>query len=98
MVEEIEAIHPELRVNPLGYMEVLRNREVHGASGWPQAVADRSVPNRTQLEPIHGVPVRVDPLEVSKVGVPAWLSRLQVEPLVPSTGLVCRRTVDISIH
>src|SRR5260370_17328536 len=95
MVEEIEGIHPELRVNPLGYMEVLRNREVHGARGWPQAVADRSVPHRTQVEPIHGVPVRVDPLEVSKAGVPAWLSRPQVGPLVPSTVADSNRIVDI---
>src|SRR5258708_9102358 len=95
MVEEIEGIYTELRVNPLGYMAVLRNREVHGARGWPEAVADRSVPNRTQLEPIHGVPVRVDPLEVSKAGVPAGLSRHQVGPLVPSTVADSSRIVDI---
>src|SRR5258708_30606448 len=95
MVEEIKGIHPELSVNPLGNMEVIRNREVHGARGWHQAVADRSVPHRTQLEPIHGVPVRVDPLEVSKAGVPAWLSRHQVGPLVPSTVADSSRIVHI---
>src|SRR5258708_3000426 len=63
-------------------MEVLRQRQVYCTSGWPQAVADRSVPDGAQLEPVHGVPVRVDPLEFSKAGVPARLSRHQVGPLV----------------
>src|SRR5258708_14342110 len=97
VVEEIEGINPELRINPLGYVEVIRHREIHRAGGWPEAVADRSVPNRTQLEPIHGVPVRVDPLEVSKAGVPAGLSRRSEEhtsELQSPDHLVCRLLLE----
>src|SRR5712692_6416435 len=81
VVKQIEGIHPELHLNPFGYMEVLGHREVHGAGGRPQAVADRRIPNRAQLEPVHGVTVRVDPLEIVEARVPARLSRHQVRPL-----------------
>ncbi len=75
MVEEIEGIYPELHLNPFGYIEVLRQPQVHRASGWPEAVANPRGPNRAQLEPVHGVPIRVNPLEVLKAGVPAGLTR-----------------------
>ena len=95
MVKEIERINPELRVNPFGYMEVLRQRQIHCASRWPQAVAYRCVPDGAQLEPVHGVTVRVDPLEVLKAGVSARLSRHQVGPLSVSTIADAGGVIDI---
>ena len=82
MVEGIECIQPEFRTNPLGYVEMFRQRQVYGASRRPQAVADRRIPDRAQREAIHGVSIRVDPLVVgSKVMVSARLPRNQVRPL-----------------
>jgi len=64
-----------LCLNPLGYMEVLRHGEVHGASGGPRQSPIGALPDGAQLEPVHGVALGLNPLEVSKAGVPAGLTR-----------------------
>ncbi len=43
MVEQVKEVYPELRLDALGYVEILRHREVHYAGRWAQAVADGSI-------------------------------------------------------
>src|SRR6266850_5845978 len=76
-------------------MEVLRQRQIHCASRWPQAVADWSIPDGAQLEPVHSVPVGVDPLEVVEAGVAARLSRHQVGQLNVGTVADAGGVIDI---
>src|SRR5262249_4303639 len=81
MVKQVKCIDPELHSNSLGQADVLRERGVNRARRRPQAVADGSVANRAQFETVHGVALRVHPLESLKAGVLAGLSRYDVGEL-----------------
>src|SRR5579864_9285638 len=81
MVEQIEKVHPELYLDPLRYVEVLGEREVHRASRRPKAIPNRSVPEGAQLHTVQSVPIRVDPEEIPiliELRVLARLTRDQV--------------------
>src|SRR5262249_26047709 len=65
VVEEIKRIDTELRSNPFGQFEGLRQRRVDRPCWRPLAVADARTADRTQLEAIHCVSSRIEPLEVA---------------------------------
>src|SRR5215471_9061900 len=65
----------------LGQANVLRQREINRVRRRPKAIANGLVADRAQLEAVHGVAVRVHPLESLKAGVPAGLSRYDVGQL-----------------
>src|SRR6516162_2791766 len=79
----------------LGQANVLREREISRVRRRPKAVANGLIADRAQLEAVHGVAVRVHPLESLKAGVPAGLSWYDVGQLNAGAIANSRRVAKI---
>ena len=101
LIEQIEELHTELRVDLLRQLEVLVYREVSIRNSWSEAVTLWCVAKCTQLDSVHAPPIRVQPLVrqyriTGTTGLARYDVRANIVLIGSATGEAARRAFGIS--
>src|SRR4029077_15046752 len=81
VVEQVKGVNANLQFKTLSEADKPRQGQVHSGYPRPQAIANRRVPDCSQLEAVQGIAVRVDPLELVAKVAAAALSGHEVWPV-----------------